>query len=159
MDYGELGFSFELVRGWQGLLAGRVFVTTGDLISELFVSATTIAGETAGIGGTLRLRAGDDVTIVIRIRDPDGENAHGDSPTVGRVGLIKGHPHMAQSEVDRNRNPSAGIVRRFSADDWSREGEFVTMTMQLEERSIVISTFAFGERTRTNWSPDRKSVV
>ena len=117
----------------EALRAGRVFVTTGDLVSELYVSVATEAGDTAGIGGTLRLPAGELVTIVIRMRDSDHKNAHGDSPTVTRVDLIRGHYFEAKSEADRNMNPSAEIIRRFSADDWSREGEFLTMTMQLQE--------------------------
>jgi hypothetical protein len=116
----------------EALRAGRVFVATGDLISELYVSATTGVGETADIGGTLGLGAGEDVTIIIRVRDPDSKNAHDDSPTVNRVDLIRGHYYEAGSEVDRNDNPSAGVIRRFGAKDWSRDGEFLKMTMQLE---------------------------
>jgi len=117
----------------EALRAGRVFVTTGDLVSELYVSVSTEAGDTAGIGGTLQMRAGQLVTIVIRVRDPDDKNAHRDSPRVSRVDLIKGLHHEAKAEADRNMNPSAGVIRRFSADDWSRDGEFLTMTMQLQE--------------------------
>jgi len=117
----------------EALRGGQVFVTTGDLVSELDVSATTETGDTAGIGGTLRLPAGEPVTFVIRIRESDVENAHGDSPTVSRVDLIKGHYYEAQSDVDRNTNPSASVIGRFGADNWSREGEFLTMTMRLQD--------------------------
>lgn len=117
----------------EALRTGRVFVTTGDLVSEMYVSVTTEAGDTVGIGGTLRLRAGEVVTVVIRVRDPDDENAHGDVTTVNRVDLIKGLVSGVQSEVDRNMNPSTHIIRRFSADDWSRDGEFLTMTARLQK--------------------------
>ena len=117
----------------EALRTGRVFVTTGDLVSEMYVSVTTEAGDTVGIGGTLRLRAGEVVTVVIRVRDPDDENAHGDVTTVNRVDLIKGLYSGVQSEVDRNMNPSTHIIRRFSADDWSRDGEFLTMTARLQK--------------------------
>jgi len=115
------------------LRAGRVFVTTGDLLSELYVTVATEAGNTAAVGGTLRLRSGEIATVTIRLRDPGGENSHGDAPAVNRVDLIAGDSAGTQAGANPNRNPSTRIIRRFGAGDWTREGEFLTMTERLQD--------------------------
>ena len=73
--------SFDILAA---LRAGRVFVTTGDLISEMWVSASS-AGETADIGEALSVQRGEDVAVTIKVRDPDDQNTHGDNPAVSRV--------------------------------------------------------------------------
>ena len=115
----------------SSLRNGKVFVTTGDLVSELYVTVSTISGESADIGGELNVRAGDTATITIRLRDPNGKNHHGDEPTVNRVDLIIGDIFGVRDDPDRASNPSSRVLRRFSATDWSREGEVLTMTQQL----------------------------
>jgi hypothetical protein len=60
----------------DGLRRGRVFVTTGDLVSELDVTAE-VRGRRAAratIGGALAVPAGSDVRVTIRVRDPRGAN-------------------------------------------------------------------------------------
>ncbi|MEI6419492.1 MAG: phosphoesterase, partial [Sphingomonadales bacterium] len=75
----------------DGLRSGRIFVTTGDLVSEVDVIAGTgKARAQAGIGGTLAVRKGATVTISIRLRDPAGANAGGRTPAPARVDLITG---------------------------------------------------------------------
>lgn len=115
----------------SALRSGKVFVTTGDLVSELFVTVTTEAGESVDIGGTLHVNDGDIATITIRLRDPDGENHHGDEPAVSRVDLIVGDVSGMQDDPDHHSNPSTRVLRRFSSDNWTREGEFLTMTEQV----------------------------
>lgn len=117
----------------EALRSGRIFVTTGDLVSELSVSVTTSFGDAAGIGGTIEVDAGEQITIDIRVRDPVGENTHGDSPVVRRVDLIIGHSGLSLSDVDRNSNPTARVVRRFTSDDWAQDGELLTMTILLKD--------------------------
>jgi hypothetical protein len=110
---------------------GKVFVTTGDLVSELFLTVTTASGATAEIGGTLNGRPGETVTITIRLLDPDGQNHHGDVPTVSRVDLIIGDVSGIQDDLDLHENQSTRVLRRFTAADWSRDGEVLTMSQQL----------------------------
>lgn len=112
------------------LRSGRMFVTTGDLISELYVTVTTGARESANIGDTLNAHAGETATITIRLRDPAGENHNGDSPTINRVDLMVGDISGAQDDLDYHANPSTRVLRRFTVRDWSREGEILTMTQQ-----------------------------
>ncbi len=114
-----------------GLRSGKVFVTTGDLVSELDVTASNMAGELAISGGTLHPQAGEMVNIIIRLKDPGTMNAHGDTPSVSRVDLIAGLSPESGTFAEDNTNSSARVVRRFNADSWSRNGEFLTMNATL----------------------------
>lgn len=126
--YAEKGYDDIL----DGIRGGRVFVTTGDLVSELHVTATTASRE-ASIGGTLPIDGGADVTVTIRLRDPSGTNHHGDDPSVVRVDLIVGEITGPVDDRSQDTNPTTRVVRRFTADDWSRDGEVLTMTVSLED--------------------------
>src|SRR5690606_24862123 len=53
----------------DGLRNGRVFVTLGDLVSEVGVTASA-SGRSAAIGEILKVKRGEDVTVTIRVRDP-----------------------------------------------------------------------------------------
>ena len=55
----------------EALRRGRVFVTTGDLISEMYVSARSESGE-AQIGDSLLLKADTELVINIRCARPGG---------------------------------------------------------------------------------------
>ena len=87
----------------DGIRSGRVFVTTGDLISELDVSAQ-FGSKTAQIGGSLEVSSGTDIGITIKLRDlrdPEKTNHHKDNPIVIRVDLIIGKVtvHPVNGEV------------------------------------------------------------
>ena len=110
----------------EGLRRGRIFVTTGDLIAELYVSAES-GGRTADIGGSLPVTEGADVEVTIRLRDPDAPNPRGRQPAVARVDLIIGDVTGPVADPAGDRNPTARVARRFGPDDWSRDGEFRTM--------------------------------
>lgn len=123
----------------DGLRHGRVFVATGDLVTELFVTAAA-EGEEASIGDTLPLSERGDVTVTIRLLDPASPNHHGDAPEVGRVDLITGEVSGPVADRSRDTNPTTLVVKRFTADDWMREGEYLVMSHTLEEvdRSIYL---------------------
>lgn len=114
----------------DGLRNGRVFVTTGDLVSELDVQVTS-ADHSAGIGGTLKTTAGSPVTVTIRLRDPEAANASGATPTVARVDLIMGDVTGPNSDREADSNPSTRIVKRFQSSDWTIDGETRTMSITL----------------------------
>lgn len=116
----------------DGLRNGRVFVTLGDLISELDVIAMTQDGRArAEIGGTLRVQRGEDVTVVIRLRDPAGQNFGGRSPEVTRVDLIRGEVSPGPAPPEADTAPATRVERRFSQGDWLREGERLSMVVTL----------------------------
>jgi hypothetical protein len=110
----------------SGLRAGRVFVTTGDLVSELDIEIAS-AGKTAGPGETLALAAGDSFAVTIRVRDPAAANAAGRTPAVARVDLIAGA--VTGSLADRNvdTHASTRVVHRFTPTEWTADGEVLTM--------------------------------
>lgn len=113
-----------------GLRGGRIFVTTGDLISELDVTVSA-AGQTAEIGGELTFPAGANVQVSIRVRDPKGGNHHGDSIAVQRVDLIVGDVTGPAADRNMDANPSTQVVQRFTPSEWRRTGEILTMTYTL----------------------------
>lgn len=114
----------------DGLRHGRVFVTTGDLVSELDVTAQA-GGERAEIGGALKVSPGDDVLVTIRLRDPAAVNAAGRTPQVSRVDLIVGDVTGSAADRDTASNPTTHVARRFTAADWRQDGEVITITHTL----------------------------
>lgn len=115
----------------QSLRAGRIFVTTGDLVSALDLTVASGAA-TAAVGESLAVQSGSDLTVSIRVRDPSVENYNGDRPTVSRVDLIAGDIDPALIEAAGGVNPSTAVVRRFAADDWDRDGEYLSMSYRVE---------------------------
>lgn len=117
----------------DGLRHGRVFVTLGDLVSELDVTAQTTDGKVrADIGGTLKVARGSDVTVVIRLRDPAGRNFGGFSPEVARVDLIRSEITGPAADRKTDTNPRARVEKRFGPRDWARDGEHLAMTLTLK---------------------------
>jgi hypothetical protein len=108
----------------EGLRSGRIFVTTGDLISELSVEVRA-GGMTASIGGELQLAGPQEVTVDIMVKDPDGLNHHHDNPAVSRIDLIVGEIHGTLADKTVDTNPTAHVARRFTASNWTRRGEFI----------------------------------
>lgn len=107
----------------EALRQGRVFVTTGDLVSELWVSARTPGGE-AMIGETLALQGATEVMVEIRFVDPEQPNFNGDNPKVSRVDLIVGEVTGPQDDPSLDRNESVRVEARFTASDWRQEGQY-----------------------------------
>ena len=114
----------------DGLRSGRIFVATGDLVSEVDVIASSGKAQ-AGIGGTLKARLGQPITVTIRLRDPAGANAAGRTPEVARVDLITGAITGPAANRSIDRAPGTAVARRFTAADWRRDGEIITITHQL----------------------------
>ncbi len=119
----------------DGIRNGRVFVTTGDLASQVDVTASVISepNRRAGIGGRLLVPESQDVLVTIRVRDPAGTNFHGDAPSVARVDLILGEVVGRAADRTLDRNPTTRVVQRFTASDWTRDGEVLTMTYTLRD--------------------------
>jgi hypothetical protein len=110
---------------------GRVFVTTGDLVSELDVTARALkarSGRIVRTGDSLRIPPGTDVEITIRLRDPAAANASGRAAEVRRVDLIVGQVSGPVADRSADSNPTTKVLHRFAASDWRRDGEFLMMT-------------------------------
>jgi len=113
-----------------GLRAGHVFVTTGDLISELSVDVTQ-GNRSASIGDELVASPASEVTVNIRVRDPEGVNAGGENAEVNRIDLIVGGVTGKASDPASDKNDTARVVHRFTPQEWSRDGEYLLMSRMI----------------------------
>jgi len=85
------------------------------------------------MGGTLSVSEGADATVTIRLRDPPSPNQHGDAPEVGRVDLIVGEITGPVAHRSQDTNPTTRVVKRFTAADWTQDGESITMSHTLDD--------------------------
>ncbi len=115
----------------DGIRSGRVFVTTGDLVSEVYVTVTA-GSENASIGGELEAHRGEAVTVSIRVLDPTGTNSHGDNPSVARVDVIVGDVGGILADPTVDTNPTTRVLTGFTSAEWSRDGDYITMSVALE---------------------------
>ena len=109
----------------DGIRNGRVFVTTGDLVSELYVTVSA-GNRQADIGGLLTVNENELVTVEIRFKDPVTPNASGINPAVERVDLIIGEVSGRHDDLNTDSSPSTRVFHRFTA--WSSEGGFQVMS-------------------------------
>jgi len=117
----------------NGIREGRVFVTTGDLISQLHVDATSIDGGVAvGIGGTLEVAAGTTVRVTVKFLDPTGTNHRGENPEVVRVDLIGGDITGRFEDPNTDFNPTTRVLHRFESTEWERDGVYNVFSYTIE---------------------------
>ncbi|MFF0370039.1 phosphoesterase [Micromonospora sp. NPDC005087] len=139
-DYGDI---------MDGLRNGRIWVTTGDLIRSLDVTAKS-QGKTAEVGETITVsrRNRTDVDIEIKFRPLNGENANGDRPEVRRVDLIVGQITGPSASLDADTNPTTKVVARFGPRDWRRQGADYVIRHTL--RNVETDTYARVRGTSTD---------
>lgn len=116
----------------EGIRSGRVFVTLGDLISELYVQVEG-GHHTADIGGGIHIEAGENVKVTIRLKDPESNNSWGQNPEVSRVDLIMGEVTGPVTDRDSDTNPTTEVIARFSSDDWKSDGEYKVINYTISE--------------------------
>lgn len=118
----------------KAIRAGKVFVTTGDLVSAVDFNAAVAGSKNAvETGGTLQVTKGKPVRITVKIADPATLNANGDNPKLARVDLIRGKVTGRTADVDANRNPSTVVAARFTAESWKREGDRITISFNIPD--------------------------
>ncbi|MCF0093977.1 phosphoesterase [Micromonospora sp. MH99] len=139
-DYGDI---------MDGLRNGRIWVTTGDLIRSLDVTARS-QGQTAEVGETITVsrRSRTDVEIEITFRPLDGVNGNGDRPEVRRVDLIVGQITGPSANLDADTNPTTKVVARFGPRDWRRQGADYVIRHTL--RNVEADTYARVRGTSTD---------
>lgn len=141
-DYGDV---MDAVRN------GRIWVTTGDLIRTLDLTARHGQVRRAAAMGeslTVTRRGPTEVDIEISFRPLQGINANGDRPTVRRVDLIVGQ--IAGPGTDRNAetNPTTKVVARFGLHDWRRRGSAYVIGHTL--RNVETDIYARVRGTNTD---------
>ncbi len=107
----------------DGIRSGRVFVTLGDLISELYVQVEG-GHHTAGIGGEMHIAPREVATVTIRFKDPDTLNSWKENPKVSRVDLILGEVNGPVINQNSDSNPTTKVIARFTDSDWTVNGAF-----------------------------------
>lgn len=111
----------------DGIRNGRVFVTLGDLISELYV--TVWAGQqSAQIGSSVDVAKGEDLTVTIRFKDPDTLNAWKQNPQVTRIDLIMGEISGPVNKRNSDHNPTTKVIARFDESDWMVQRGYKELT-------------------------------
>lgn len=99
----------------RGIRSGNVFVTTGDLIDELYVTVHNQSNsQSASIGDTYLATAGTALDVTIRFSDPQTPNYNGDNPKVTRVDLIMGELSQNAVARDSDSNPTTRVIKRFA---------------------------------------------
>jgi hypothetical protein len=114
----------------DGIRNGRIFVTLGDLLSELYVTVRADRDE-ATIGGTVEVERGDSVEVTIRFLDPVDPNHNGQNPSVTRVDLIVGLVLGPAEARSSDTNPTTRVEARFTEADWTVDGPYRTVTYML----------------------------
>jgi hypothetical protein len=115
----------------EGIRSGRIFVSTGDLVSRLDVHASSGA-QRVMIGQTITVSRGVDVDVSIRFIDPETPNHRGENPAVRRVDLIVGEVRGPAADRSSDTNPTTRVVQRFTRADWRRVGSSREMHHRLE---------------------------
>lgn len=116
----------------EGLRAGRVFVATGELITELSMTLEASGGaRTRHLGETLTVTQGEDVVITLSFTDPQTENANGDDPSVERVDVIVGEFVEPVGE-HRDQNPTTRVLERLPRSQWRQTGDSLSHQIVIE---------------------------
>lgn len=127
---GSTGFSYQKVM--DGIRAGRIWVSHGDLISGLDMRAGVKGSHGPGttLGGRLQIRDRDTVELTIRIRLADGPNFAQFVPKLNRVDLIAGDILGPVKDRDAFTTPNTRVVKSW---DTSSATGTVTLTFTLNK--------------------------
>jgi len=117
-----------------GIRAGRIFVTTGDLISELFVSVRARSG-IAEIGGSIQIKPMESIEVTIKLKDPELKNWNNHNPVVSRVDLIIGEITGPVVDPTQDFNPTTRVVKRFRREDCLLQGDYLEMNYVIKENN------------------------
>ena len=164
----------------EGVRSGRMFSVYGDLINALDFNASGAAGKSE-MGGELKAKAGETVTITIRFKSPDRNNYQypidsginvNVKPTVDHVDLIAGDvtPRAAVGTpgYSKETNDSTKVIATFTSADWKLDSEgynTVTYTFKAARnqyfrlRGTNLGMNVAGETLNGNPLPDAKVTV
>ncbi|MFD9002599.1 PHP domain-containing protein [Streptomyces sp. NPDC059582] len=108
----------------EGLRAGRVWLDHGHLLDGLDVRLKRDRDHGRGVtlGGRLRVRKGDRLTLDVTVTTASRPNARGIVPELAHVDVIRGAVRGAVSDRDTWRAPDTRVVR--TADVHGRKGTY-----------------------------------
>ncbi|WP_205315797.1 PHP domain-containing protein [Nonomuraea lactucae] len=108
----------------EAIKSGRVWVSMGGLIDNLYVDAHAPGNAPATLGGRLSVRRGDDVTVTISVRLAGRPNANDDVPKLARLDLIRGAITGPAADPDTFTAPDVSVVESFTPKGNGRVAHF-----------------------------------
>ena len=116
---------------FSAIRAGKMFVTIGDLVSEIWFSVS-VSENSVSIGETLDAPVGADVWVDLKVLDPETQNHNGQNPKLNRIDLIQGSVSAEVASLETNRNPSTRVVKRWERQELAVEGDYLTGRHQIK---------------------------
>ena len=110
-----------------GIREGNVFITTGDLIDELYVN-TRQGKQRADMGEMLNIDGEEPVTVTVAFHDPQSANFNHQFPAVARLDVIFGEVVGTYPETD---SAPTRVIRRFYPQDWEQQGAYKVVQFQM----------------------------
>lgn len=108
----------------EAIKSGRVWVSMGGLIDDLYVDAHAPGNAPVSLGGRLSVRRGDDVTVTISVDLAGRPNANEDVPRLARLDLIRGAVTGPAKDPDTFTAPDVRVVESFTPNGRARVAEF-----------------------------------
>jgi len=164
----------------EGVRSGRMFSVFGDLINALDFNIASADGK-GEMGGELKARAGETVTVTIRFKSPDRNNyqypVNGGvnvnmRPVVDHIDLIAGDvtPRAAAGTpgYSKDTNDSTKVIATFTSADWKVDKDgynTVSYTYKAAKnqyfrlRGTNLGMNVAGETSNGNPLPDQKITV
>ncbi|MET0494582.1 MAG: PHP domain-containing protein [Actinoplanes sp.] len=106
----------------DGLRAGRVWVDHGQLADGLAVRLTAANGRSATLGGRLRARRGERLTLTVTVTSASRPNFHGVVPRLAHLDVIRGAVRGPARDRTSWRAPHTRVAH--SADVSRRTGTY-----------------------------------
>ncbi len=110
-----------------GIREGNVFITTGDLIDELYVSIRQ-GKQRADMGEMLNIDGEEPVTVTVAFHDPQSANFNHQFPAVARLDVIFGEVVGTYPETDSG---PTRVIRRFYPQDWEQQGAYKVVQFKM----------------------------
>jgi hypothetical protein len=107
-----------------------MFTVLGGLIDRLELSVQS-RSKTVPMGSTLLLdRAGEDVTVTLRVRMPAQPNLGRRMPALHHIDIIAGDILGPATDRDAMTNPTTKIVAQVRAAEAKREGDYYVVSQR-----------------------------
>lgn len=164
----------------DGIRSGKMFSVFGDLINALDFNIASGTGKSE-MGGELKAKAGDTVTVTIRFKSPDRNNYEypvtggvnvNMRPVVDHIDLIAGDvtPRAASGTAaySKETNDSTKVIATFTSADWKQDKDgynTVTYTYKATKnqyfrlRGTNLGMNVAGETSNGNPLPDAQTSV
>ena len=116
----------------EAIRSGRIFVTTGDLISGIKLSLTG-AGSARELfpGDRVVVEQGQELQLQVILNLSGRPNFNGDNPELRRVDIIQGLLFSAENPATDNSNASTRVIDRIEPDQWQQQGDRISFDIRI----------------------------